>query len=102
MRNPIINRAYSKSHKGLFATVSAVAFLFASAENLGTKEKVAAWQAQADVHSTKAMAATSIPALKEGLKKQYDLHRRWFSDNAHPQAEYVPSRLGSAVLIEFL
>ncbi|KAF9461105.1 alcohol oxidase [Collybia nuda] len=78
-----------KSQKGLFAAVPAVAFLFASANHLGTKENVVQWQAQADVYSTKSMAAVGIPVLREGLNKQYEINKRWFLDEAHPQAEII-------------
>ncbi|KAF9461114.1 alcohol oxidase [Collybia nuda] len=78
-----------KTQEGLFTTSAAVGFLFASAEQIGSKDKVSQWQAQADVHSAKAMAAISDPTLKEGLKKQYDIQKRWFSDVEQPQAEII-------------
>ncbi|KAF9460009.1 alcohol oxidase [Collybia nuda] len=76
-----------KSQKGILAAVPAVAFLFASSGHLGIKENIAEWQAQADAHSKKTMTAISAPEVREGLKRQYEIQKRWFSDETQPQAE---------------
>lgn len=73
---------------GLFATVPAPAFVFLSADALGSEEDIASWQAQALVQNTEALA-NSVPSLKAGLEKQYKVQQKFFADKKQSQAEFV-------------
>ena len=78
----------SKQRRGLYASVPAQAFVFPSAEALGTPQDIARWQAHAHAECTAALARVQ-PALRSGLEKQYAIHRRLFVDRTQPQAECV-------------
>lgn len=73
---------------GLFATIAAPAYVFLSADVLGSKEDVASWQDHAQVRNTEVLANV-VPSLKAGLEKQYAVQQRLFAHNQQSQAEYV-------------
>ncbi|TBU53003.1 GMC oxidoreductase [Dichomitus squalens] len=91
LTNPEFARAQEelyKQGKGFLATIPAQAFVFLSADALGSPEDVAQWRAHADTHCTNTLAKV-LPSLRSGLEKQYAVHRQLFDDKEQPQAELL-------------
>ncbi|KAI8980779.1 GMC oxidoreductase [Trametes punicea] len=77
-----------QSKKGLFASVPAPAFVFLSADALGSLEDVRSWKEHAHAKSTEVLA-NAVPSLKSGLEKQYKIQQQLFDDKNQSQAELL-------------
>ncbi|CDO78110.1 GMC oxidoreductase [Trametes cinnabarina] len=76
-------------HKqGLFASVPAPAFVFLSADALGSPEDIRSWKEHAQAKNTEFLASAS-PSLKSGLEKQYKVQQQLFDDKYQSQAELL-------------
>lgn len=76
-------------HKmGMFATVPAPAFVFLSADALGSEDDIKSWKDQAHAQNTEVLANT-LPSLKSGLEKQYAIQRKLLNDKHQSQAELL-------------
>ncbi|EKM52284.1 uncharacterized protein PHACADRAFT_260581 [Phanerochaete carnosa HHB-10118-sp] len=73
---------------GLFASVPAPAFVFLSADALGSPDDVQSWKEHAHAQNTEVLA-NAIPSLKSGLEKQYKIQQRLLSDKRQSQAELL-------------
>ena len=76
----------SKFNMGMLAAVPAPASVFLSAGTLGTQEEVASWQERAHAQNTEVLVNT-VPSLKAGLEKQYEIQRKLFANKRQSQAE---------------
>ncbi|KAF7798260.1 hypothetical protein EIP86_009477 [Pleurotus ostreatoroseus] len=74
--------------KGLLATVPASAFVFLSADALGSEEDIKSWKEHAHAQCTDSFANV-VPSLRSGLEKQYEIQQSFLDDKKHSQAELL-------------
>jgi hypothetical protein len=72
--------------KGFFVSSFSQAYVFPSADVLGTKTDIENWKAHSKTQCTDVLAKTH-PALASGLRKQYKIHQKLLNDREQPQAE---------------
>lgn len=82
----ILTLLRSQHQKGLLASVPAPAFIFLSADALGSSEDIKSWKEHAHATNTEVLA-NAIPSLKSGLEKQYQIQQNLLDDKHQSQAE---------------
>jgi len=88
--NPSYLSIYSsKSQQGLLTSGSAQLFAFLPPQTFQNSDEMKDWEQKADESMKFQLDRMTETTLKEGLKKQYELSKRWFKDPNQAQAEYV-------------
>ena len=55
----------------------------------GSEEDITAWQKQADIQATSDADALKNISMKTRFETQYQIQRKWISDEKQAQIEYV-------------
>lgn len=71
----------------MLSSAGAQAFAMLPIQAIATDAKVEEWKNQADAQFIIDSNAATIPSLKKGLNKQYEVQRRLFDDKNSPQGE---------------
>ncbi len=72
----------------MFAQIPSSAYIFLSAQHLGSDQEVLSWQEHMHSQCTESLAQVN-QALRSGLEKQYAIQRELFASKEQAQAEYV-------------
>lgn len=79
---------YKEKQAGMFAQIPSSAYIFLSAQHLGSDQDVLSWQEHMRSQCTESLVQVN-QALRSGLEKQYAIQRELFASKEQAQAEII-------------